>query len=356
MIRERYVELDLAKGIGILFVVMGHIQYISENFRNFIVAFHIPLFFIIAGMLICIHEEDKKSLAKTVVKKGRSILQPYFIFSLIFIVAQFEACLIGSSITLELVKQNIFLTVILYGMSVIWFLGALFAGEMGFLAVIKSCGKKWTPFILTLWMAVSCIANRCLQHYSSIYGNFPYMNYLMYFLQMIIRIGIIAFFVGLGFYFWLWRQKIKISSLAAGLLGIFFLLVTVLISRLNGGVDLHYMVFHNEFLYFCGTVSGSMGVLGVCYGVKDFIRFPLLKALEFYGKNSLIVMLTHVDTYLMYASTIVVMHFNKDILDYQGNFKFCTELFILVMAAEMVIIFVINRYFPWMIGKGRRRK
>ncbi len=356
MTKERYVELDLAKGVGILFVIMGHIQYISDNFRNFIVAFHIPLFFIIAGMLICIHEEDKKSLAKTVMKKGRSILQPYFIFSLIFIIAQYEAYRIGSSITLELVKQNIYLTLIFYGMSVIWFLGALFAGEMAFLVVIKSFKKKWTPPVLVLWMVISCIANRALQYYKGVYGNFSCMNYLAYFLQMIIRIGIITFFVGLGFYFWIFRQKVKISTPAAGLFGVAALLVTVFISRLNGGVDLHYMVFHNELLYFCGTITGSIGVLGICYGLKDFIKFPLLRILEFYGKNSLIVMLTHVDTYLMYASTIVVMHFNKDILDYQGNIRFCTELFLLVAAAEGVIIFVINRYFPWMVGKRRRRK
>lgn len=356
MAKERYVELDLAKGVGILFVIMGHIQYISENFRNFIVAFHIPLFFIIAGMLICIHEEDKKSLAKTVMKKGRSILQPYFIFSLIFIIAQYEAYRIGSSITLELVKQNIYLTFIFYGMSVIWFLGALFTGEMAFLVVIKSFKKKWTPSVLVLWMIISCIANRALQYYKGIYGSLSYMNYLGYFLQMVIRIGIIAFFVGLGFYFWMFRQKIKISSLAAGLTGVAALFATVFISRLNGGVDLHYMVFHNEFLYFCGTVTGSIGVLGICYGLKDFIKFPLLRILEFYGKNSLIVMLTHVDTYLMYASTIVVMHFNKDILDYEGNIRFCTELFLLVTAAEAVVILVINRYFPWMVGKKRRRK
>lgn len=356
MIKERYVELDLAKGMGILLVILGHIQYISENFRNFIVAFHIPLFFIIAGMLICIHEEDKKSLAKTVMKKGRSILQPYFIFSLIFLIAQYEAYLIGSSITLELIKQNIYLTVIFHGMSVMWFLGALFTGEMAFLVVIKRFSKKRTPLILVLWMIISCIANRYLNYYRGIYGNLPYMDYLIYFLQMIIRIGIIAFFVGVGFYLWKWKKRIEISPVAAGVLGIVCLLVTVFISRLNGGVDLHYMVFHNELLYFCGTISGSMGILGICYGLKDFIKFPLLRILEFYGKNSLIIMLTHVDTYLMYASTIIVMHFNKDILDYQGNFKFCTELFLLVIAAETVIIFVINRCFPWMVGKEQRRK
>ena len=325
MTKERYAELDLAKGAGILLVITGHIQYISEDFRNFIVAFHIPLFFIIAGMLIHIQEEDKKSLAKTVMKKSRSILQPYFIFSLIFIVAQYIAYRIGSSITLELVKQNIYLTVISFGMSVLWFLGALFIGEMTFLAVIKSCKKKWTPMILFIWMILSCFANRCLKNYNGIYGERPYLNY---FYMMIIRIGIIAFFIGVGFYFWEIREKIRIVPWLAGLTGVLCLAATVVISRINGGVDLHFLILHHEVLYFAGAILGSMGIVGIAYGLKKFVKFPLLKVLEFYGKNSLIVMMTHVDTYLMYVSTIFVMHFNKDILDYNGNVKFCIELFL----------------------------
>lgn len=356
MAKERYVELDLAKGVGILLVILGHIQYISEDFRNFIVAFHIPLFFIIAGMLICIHEEDKKSLAKTVMKKGRSILVPYFIFSLVFIIAQCVAYRIGSSITLELIKQNIFLTVIFYGMSVLWFLGALFAGEVAFLAVVKLCGVKWTSAVLVFWMILSCMANRHLQNLVITYEDRSYTTYFMYLCQLIIRIGIIAFFVGAGFYLWKGRQKLTIPSRAAGLVGIICLVLTVWISRLNGGVDLHFLVFNKEYLYFIGAISGTVGVVALSDALKRFIRFPLLKVLQFYGKNSLIVMMTHVDTYLMYASTIVIMHFNKDITDYQGNVRFCTELFLLVTAVESVVIFVINHWFPWMIGKSRGKK
>lgn len=353
MTKERYAELDLAKGAGILLVITGHIQYISEDFRNFIVAFHIPLFFIIAGMLIHIQEEDKKSLAKTVMKKSRSILQPYFIFSLIFIVAQYIAYRIGSSMTLELVKQNIYLTFILFGMSVLWFLGALFVGEMAFLAVIKNCKKKWTPVVLFIWMILSCFANRCLKNYNSMYGERPYLNY---FCMMVIRIGIIAFFIGVGFYFWEIREKIRIVPWAAGIAGVLCLAATVVISRINGGVDLHFLVFQHEVLYFAGAILGSMGIVGIAYGLKKFVKFPLLKILEFYGKNSLIVMMTHVDTYLMYAATIFVMHFNKDISDYNGNVKFCVELFLLVTAAEGVVILIVNRWFPWLIGKKRRRR
>lgn len=355
MTKERYAELDIAKGVGILLVITGHIQYISETFRNFIVAFHIPLFFIIAGMLICIQQEDKKSLAKTVMKKGRSILQPYFIFSLIFLIAQYVAYRAGSTITWELVKQNLYLTVIFFGMSVLWFLGALFAGEIAFLVVIKACKKIWAPITLILWMIISCVANRFLQYCSSIYKDRSYMEYLSYFLQMLLRIGIIAFFIGIGFYLWKFRKE-KLPVMAAGLLGILFLVATVFISRANGGVDLHYLIFHHEVLYFAGAILGSLGVLALSYSVRGMSKTLPFRILQFYGKNSLIVMMTHVDTYLMYVSTIVIMHFNKDITEYQGNVRFCLELFLLVTVAESVVILIINRFFPWMVGKTREGK
>ncbi|MBQ8189259.1 MAG: acyltransferase family protein [Lachnospiraceae bacterium] len=355
MTKKRYAELDIAKGIGALLVITGHIQYISEGFRDFIVAFHIPLFFIIAGMLICIQEEDKKSLAKTVIKKSRSILQPYFIFSLIFIVAQYEAYRIGSTITLELVKQNIFLTCIMYGMSVLWFLGALFVGELAFLGVIKIC-KKWAPVCLVIWLIISCIANRYLQYFCAIHADIPHISYWMYFFQVFIRIGIIATFIGGGFYLWRLRKKVKVASWAAGIIGMIALLVTVWISRINGGVDLHFLVFNNELLYFAGAILGSVGVISISTAVKEWYKFPLLHLLGFYGKNSLIVMLTHVDTYVMYASAILVMHYNKHITDYYGNIEFCIKLFLLVAFIEAIAIFIINRFFPWMVGKERREK
>lgn len=355
MTKKRYAELDIAKGIGALLVITGHIQYISEGFRDFIVAFHIPLFFIIAGMLICIQEEDKKSLAKTVMKKSRSILQPYFIFSLIFIVAQYEAYRIGSTITLELVKQNIFLTCILYGMSVLWFLGALFVGEMAFLGVIKSC-KKWAPVCFVVWLVISCIANRYLQYFCATHGDMPHLTYWMYFFQVIIRVGIIVAFIAVGFYLWKARKKVKLAPWAAAIIGIVCLLATVWISQKNGGVDLHFLVFHNEWLYFTGAILGSVGIIGISTAVKDVYKFPLFRVLGFYGKNSLIVMLTHVDTYVMYASAILVMHYNKHITDYYGNAEFCIKLFLLVAAIEAVAIVIINRFFPWMVGKERREK
>lgn len=47
---QRYEYIDIAKGIGILLVVWAHILLVGVSHRV-IYAFHMPLFFMISGML-----------------------------------------------------------------------------------------------------------------------------------------------------------------------------------------------------------------------------------------------------------------------------------------------------------------
>lgn len=50
--KNRLEELDIARGIGILLVIMGHLYSQSStlnNIQKFVYTFHMPLFFIIAG-------------------------------------------------------------------------------------------------------------------------------------------------------------------------------------------------------------------------------------------------------------------------------------------------------------------
>lgn len=52
--KERIEYIDIAKGTGIILMVLGHIPAFSNNYKfayKFIYAFHMPLFFIISGYL-----------------------------------------------------------------------------------------------------------------------------------------------------------------------------------------------------------------------------------------------------------------------------------------------------------------
>lgn len=85
--KERLTYLDVAKGIGILLVVIGHVyafnrQIVDRFFVIWLYSFHMPLFFIISGMLIAY--KDEKDIWKFVKKRIKGILIPYVFFSIFF--------------------------------------------------------------------------------------------------------------------------------------------------------------------------------------------------------------------------------------------------------------------------------
>lgn len=75
--RIRIGWVDAAKGIGILLVVLGHNQINSytQVFHNLIYSFHMPLFFMLAGMFLK-PEQDFWTLAK---RRFFSTLRPYLL-------------------------------------------------------------------------------------------------------------------------------------------------------------------------------------------------------------------------------------------------------------------------------------
>ena len=89
--KNRVTYLDLAKGIGIILVVLGHMENISSELRIWISSFHMPLFFVISGMLLALKGADKPIINDVksgdemkifVVKTARGLLVPYLWVSL----------------------------------------------------------------------------------------------------------------------------------------------------------------------------------------------------------------------------------------------------------------------------------
>ena len=49
---QRMTYLDCAKGVAIILVVLGHIDMGNNPLNNWIYSFHMPLFFVLSGMLM----------------------------------------------------------------------------------------------------------------------------------------------------------------------------------------------------------------------------------------------------------------------------------------------------------------
>ena len=76
MKEKRWEYLDMAKGVGIFLVVLGHIEYIGEGTLKWIFSFHMPLFFVVGGILFRLKEEEKRRPGEALVRKARGILTP----------------------------------------------------------------------------------------------------------------------------------------------------------------------------------------------------------------------------------------------------------------------------------------
>lgn len=78
MNQQRYDYIDIAKGTGILLVVWAHIM-ITGWTHQMIYAFHMPLFFLLSGMLF--RKEKYSSFSDFFVHRFKRLFIPYIIYS-----------------------------------------------------------------------------------------------------------------------------------------------------------------------------------------------------------------------------------------------------------------------------------
>lgn len=179
----RFVGLDVFKGWGILFIVLGHIvgagchlsfgttQSFCEGAYKYFYAFHVPLFFVAAGMTF--RQRPSREFLRG---KLWRLLVPYFVFGVasILIYAALQTVLealltghdttgyyIGKTDALSLGRQ--FLNLLLGGWwyhgfaanSVLWFIPTLFSVELvaqGVARGLRSCRWAWLALAILLWV------------------------------------------------------------------------------------------------------------------------------------------------------------------------------------------------------------
>ena len=77
--QKRVDYIDIYRSFGIIFMIMGHIDY-GEKFDFFIHAFHIPMFFWISGFFFKHKLKVELSFRQFVIKKQKTLLIPYCVF------------------------------------------------------------------------------------------------------------------------------------------------------------------------------------------------------------------------------------------------------------------------------------
>ena len=148
--QSRAPEIDIAKGIGMLLVVFGHLSNRRQVLRILTYSFHMPLFFIISGFLLDMKKTWQQSIKKDSLKL---ILPAYEVLIFDAIVSILKYMMVG-----DVAKPLIFdwmKGVLLYGgvlwNSPVWFLMTLFLCKYVFIYCHQL--HPTLPYILAVFCA-----------------------------------------------------------------------------------------------------------------------------------------------------------------------------------------------------------
>lgn len=83
---QRIETLDIAKGLGIILVVIGHFMSMASYPGKVIYSFHMPLFFFISG--VCFNKQKYYTIQLFLENRFRTLLWPCFIFTIIISLLQ----------------------------------------------------------------------------------------------------------------------------------------------------------------------------------------------------------------------------------------------------------------------------
>ena len=363
MTKKRLDYLDIAKGIGIILIVMGHTGLVAPDFVQWLSnTFHMALFFIISGMLIALKKEEERPFTDTCIKKCKQLLTPYFIFCALNIILIIKERIEGLAINecYDMVFVRLIQTFTLSGISVLWFLPALLAAELIFVAILQRTKKSSKIVKFLIWSAIIAVIITIFSCMNPSRGEFDVNGeWGLYFFENIIEACLHTifafFFLIIGYSIQGLLENIKNRAVFSryGFLWIIALLcmsklLKLYTSRFNTIEDLNNLNIENPVFFVVNSIIGTVFILCLS-AIIAYI--PIIKNLFVYcGKNSLIIMITHLDCYVL----LIALKLEKVLSQYLPSNLVDASYFVVMVIAlvlEVVIITITNRFFPFVLGK-----
>lgn len=263
--KEYFDYLDLAKGIGIILVIMGHSLF---PLHIAIDIFHMPLFFLISGITFSFNKNQDVGLFLK--SKIDRILIPLLFFSLV-------------SGIFELIMPVKF--------------SGPFNGPLWFLQVILTSIILY--FLIHFLVNSARVINAIILLFSILSYLFAYYNIKLFFELDLVLMAVVFFHLGFlvkGYY----KKASKIQSAILGFIFSCIYGVGLWLTILKGadGAFLFRVYKYSYILFFITSLSGIFVVLTLA---KIFQKIAILNYL---GKNSLVILCVHFP-FIQYANVFV---------------------------------------------------
>ena len=333
--------LDALKGYGIMLVVFAHI--FKGVATRVIFTYHMPLFFFLSGAALVYSHNNGINVGK----KIKTIIVPYFAFSFICFLywIMVEARLrpirlnpifdsyLGETNPVLQQFINIFASVstsdaFAYN-TVLWYLPCLFCA----LILYCVCRKYCIKFLLLLALLSAALALICMTNGICIPWCFE------------ISLAVIPFLY-LGEL--LYSRIVKMQVRTATLLFVILLIVAVLV-YLDGvkKTDLrtHMWTWGGYFLALLMIIISVLGIY--------LTRLYKVGALQWIGRNSLIIMCIHGPIYRVVIMILSVL-FKMSTSELRHSFVLATVATVITILVASPFVVLINRYIPQLIGHQKK--
>lgn len=290
--KERMEYIDIAKGIGILLVIAGHLFAYRGPISRWIFSFHMPLFFILSG--IC-YKMDSTILVEYLKKKCKQLLIPFcYLYAIGLAVSLIIPSWRENISGLGLIKELVLISPESIHVGQIWFLICLLETEIYILVVRKILGEGWQ----TKGFFLTAILVKCTPFLAKIipqlHGRLPFK---------LDSTLIAAMFLLTGSFMKSNEIMPKITHIPYKSVALICGLVATLMSVIIRDWFNLSMAYYGRSLlvYFMIAVSLSLTVLILSWQLQLSSLVQIKKFLIFLGRNSLVAFGVHSFGIYMYC-------------------------------------------------------
>ena len=330
---QRLAWIDISRGMSFILVIYAHLRYCNNNLLFWFTPFVLATFFFISGYLY----KSSLSFTQVMEQRVRTLLLPFLLFGFsIILLSQFIS--FGDKIPLSDAILD-FLIQIRGRNDELWFVAALFVMNIPFYFLVKYCCDSKTLLIASLLLYLL----------STIYIYYLKMPFLPWHVQFF---GFGCFYMALGY---LYRQyENKLTFLETKSVFLILLICYVAFLYIRKLFTPNYVDFNGSFYIFDSLIIIILGLALCVFLSKRMqntgLKFPLL---SFVGANSLCYFAFHGKACAL-LQFVVEQLFVRFSIAHTAVIDLFLGIFITLAVTLILIIpcIIINRYFPFVLGKN----
>ncbi|MCI8376151.1 MAG: acyltransferase [Lachnospiraceae bacterium] len=326
---ERKKYIDVLRGFAMISVVLQHaINTGSSSLMRVLLTYHMPLFFFISGILMQGQDYRKISFTVHFNKLVKSIVFPIMTYTFI----QGITRIIIDGLIQRIGFPNLW---VLLGPLLNWFLVTLLLMKLICWAKYRLLNGNKAIIYLIAEILLFCLCTYTKIKYvqmtlcALIFGDFGYI--LKPYIEKV--------------YYSEFKTRYIGKIIRGGVFGLSMTL-TIILSAYNTPIFMYMNQYGNKIAFIL------IGLLGIIAFVDLSFVFKESVFLNFIGKNTMIIYVTHFSVYRYLRE--IVWEYLYDSTSLQSEFPYYWILFLAAMVLQFPIIYIANRFFPVLFGKRKK--